>query len=342
MAKLTLTDVASGYDSATTVAANNALVEAAVENTLSRDGTAPNTMSADLDLNSNKVTNVTDGTNAQDAVTKSQLDAVVAAAATQLGDITDVTITGASKGDILVFNGTAWVDLTVGTDDQKLAADSTEATGLKWVTLAGGGALDNLVEDLSPQLGGDLVLNGSDITGTGGITITGNVGITGAITATSYGGITEANLVDKSATETISGVWTYSGGITMNGVDISMADNKISRPVLDDYGVENNAITSTSNAITADLATGNSFTHTLTENTTFTLSNPPATGTYGECIIKIIQDSTTRTVAWPASVKWPGGTAPVISTASGAVDIIVLKTWDGGTTWYGNFSQTFS
>jgi hypothetical protein len=31
-----------------------------------------------------------------------------------------------------------------------------------------------------------------------------------AITATSYGGITEANLVDKSATESISGTWTFT------------------------------------------------------------------------------------------------------------------------------------
>ena len=35
----------------------------------------------------------------------------------------------------------------------------------------------------------------------------------GALTAVSYGGIVEANLVDKSTTETISGVWTHSDHI---------------------------------------------------------------------------------------------------------------------------------
>lgn len=35
-----------------------------------------------------------------------------------------------------------------------------------------------------------------------------------AITATSYGGITEANLVDLSATETITGTWTLDGVVT--------------------------------------------------------------------------------------------------------------------------------
>jgi len=38
----------------------------------------------------------------------------------------------------------------------------------------------------------------------------------GTITATSYGGITEANLLDKAATETISGVFSFSAGPVMD------------------------------------------------------------------------------------------------------------------------------
>ena len=74
MAKLTLTDIAAGYVLVTTFNANNTLIETALENTLSRDGTSPNTMSANLDMNSNKVVNLTDGTNNQDAVTVLQLN----------------------------------------------------------------------------------------------------------------------------------------------------------------------------------------------------------------------------------------------------------------------------
>lgn len=51
MAKLVLTDITSGYASTTATNANNALIEAALENTLSLDGTAPNQMQANLDLN---------------------------------------------------------------------------------------------------------------------------------------------------------------------------------------------------------------------------------------------------------------------------------------------------
>ena len=58
MAKLTLTDILGQYASTTELNNNFALIEAALENTLSRDGTSPNTMSADLDLNSNRITNL--------------------------------------------------------------------------------------------------------------------------------------------------------------------------------------------------------------------------------------------------------------------------------------------
>lgn len=58
MAKLTLNDVTSGYASTTLVNANNTLTETALENTLSRDGTGPNQMEANLDMNGNNVLNI--------------------------------------------------------------------------------------------------------------------------------------------------------------------------------------------------------------------------------------------------------------------------------------------
>ena len=95
------------------------------------------------------------------------------------------------------------------------------------------------------------------------------------------------------------------------------------------------AVTSTSNATTIDCRAGNVFSHTLTENTTFTFSHPPATGTAYGFTLNLVQDSTARTVTWPASVDWAGATAPTISTGSGEVDVFVFFTHDGGTTWYG-------
>ena len=79
MAKLThtnLTQLSSNETSAVnTINANGALTEAAIENTISRDGTAPNTMSASIDMNSNKILNVAAGTASADGVNLAQLTA---------------------------------------------------------------------------------------------------------------------------------------------------------------------------------------------------------------------------------------------------------------------------
>lgn len=58
MAKITLVDPAN-FNSTTLaqIASNHNLIEAAVENTLSRNGTSPNQMEADLDLNNNDILN---------------------------------------------------------------------------------------------------------------------------------------------------------------------------------------------------------------------------------------------------------------------------------------------
>lgn len=67
MAKLTLDDISSGYLSTVKYNSNNALTEAALENTLSRDGTSPNGMDAALDMNTHKIINLEAPAAANDA-----------------------------------------------------------------------------------------------------------------------------------------------------------------------------------------------------------------------------------------------------------------------------------
>jgi len=97
------------------------------------------------------------------------------------------------------------------------------------------------------------------------------------------------------------------------------------------------AVTSTTNATTVNCEAGNTFSHTLTENTTFTFSNPPATGTGYTMSIEIIQDAGASgyTVTWPTTIDWPSGTAPTLTDTASAVDVFVFTTRDGGTNWYG-------
>ena len=94
-------------------------------------------------------------------------------------------------------------------------------------------------------------------------------------------------------------------------------------------------VTSSSGTATIDCRTATVFSITLSENTTFAFSSPPSSGTAYGFTLKLVQDSTARTVTWPASVKWALGDAPTVSVGSGDVDIFVFLTHDAGTTWYG-------
>ena len=98
---------------------------------------------------------------------------------------------------------------------------------------------------------------------------------------------------------------------------------------------ESTAITSSSNAATINLRDGDNFTHTLSENVTYTFSNPAASGKVSIFSLKVTQDSTARSITWPTSVDWASATAPTLTTTSGGVDVFVFATYDGGTTYYG-------
>jgi hypothetical protein len=103
------------------------------------------------------------------------------------------------------------------------------------------------------------------------------------------------------------------------------------------YNETYSAVTSTTNATTVNCETGNTFSHTLTESTTFTFSNPPATGTGYTMTLEIVQDAGASgyIVTWPTSVDFPAATAPTLTATASAVDVFVFTTRDGGTNWYG-------
>ena len=119
---------------------------------------------------------------------------------------------------------------------------------------------------------------------------------------------------------------TYTGDVDITG-----------ELIVDSYNETYGAVTSSSNATTVNCEAGNAFSHTLTENTTFTFSNPPASGTAFSFSLEIIQDGSASgfTVTWPAAVDWPAATAPTLTATASAKDVFVFYTRDGGTNWYG-------
>lgn len=123
--------------------------------------------------------------------------------------------------------------------------------------------------------------------------------------------------------------------LAMTAGTINMADGTISRPVIEDYGETINAIGSaSSDGFGIDLESGNIVTLTLasTQTSTATFSNPPASGTAGSFTL-IGTNLGSQTINWPASVDWPGGTAPTLTAAG--IDVLTFFTLDGGTIWYG-------
>jgi len=145
------------------------------------------------------------------------------------------------------------------------------------------------------------------------------------------------NFLKLGRVNTIAAVQTHTAAV-------QLSDNELRRPLLLDFAIKHNAVSSVSGTLTLDLSTGNSFVTTLDENTTIVISNPPATGNYGQFAIKIIQDGAggAYTVTWPAAVKWPSGTAPVITVTNNAIDEVTLRTIDAGAEWRGSFSQAFA
>lgn len=126
-----------------------------------------------------------------------------------------------------------------------------------------------------------------------------------------------------SATQTFSVQSVHTGGIDSNGtIDL-------------DGSLEiDGAYKQTAEAVSAldiDLSTGNYFTKTINANSTFTFSNPPASGTVGSFTLELTH--TSGTVTWPTSVKFNADTAPTLTT--GKTHLFFFVTDDGGTRYRG-------
>lgn len=120
---------------------------------------------------------------------------------------------------------------------------------------------------------------------------------------------------------------TYTGDVDVTG-----------ELLVDSYNETYVEVFSSNNSVTIDCELGNSFAHTLIENTTIDFNNPPTSGVAYTLSVEVIQDANNSgyTVTWGANnVIWPGATAPTLTSEADAIDVFVLNTRDGGNTWYG-------
>lgn len=103
-----------------------------------------------------------------------------------------------------------------------------------------------------------------------------------------------------------------------------------------------NAVTWSATAMTIDCSLSNVFRTVFLGNVTTapTLSNPADGQTINWFIT---QDGTgSRTMTWPTSFKWPGGTAGALSTAANAVDLLVATYRSDTGFWYATIAKAFA
>ena len=308
-------------------------------------------VTGDTTLTGNLVANgnITLGNAATDTVT------VTADVASNLipsaDDTHDLGASGSEWKD-LYLDGTAYID-----------TGSIDTANVGTLAVSGNGTIT-----------GDLTVDGT-FTATGGVTATSAATLSTARTISLGGDVTGSASFDGSADITITAVIADdSHNHTIANVDGLQAALDAKAATLSDLGVSASAtelnyndittlgtseaskvVTADANGVvtfdngtitestalgtganvTINLQDGDNFTHTLTENVTYTFSNPAASGKVSMFSLKVIQDSTARSITWPTSVDWTSATAPTLTTTSGGVDVFVFATYDGGTTYYG-------
>ena len=222
--------------------------------------------------------------------------AAVTPGASAINDLTDVdTATDPpATDDVLAWDGTLWTPAA-------LTAADTGAIPASLID-AKGDVIVGTAADTAARLA----------VGSDGQVLTADSGEAGGVKwAAAAGGVTSVN--------------GDTGTVVLDAADVgALSDSGGGKDAVSSLG----ALTGT---VSIDLANGNSFYGTLSGNTTFTMTGF-TTGRECQFVLSVTQDSTPRSVTWPAAVKWPFGSVPAISTGSGSRDLFVFRSRDGGTT----------
>lgn len=245
MPKLTLTDLASLANQTSainTLNNNNTAVETALENTLSRDGTSPNAMGADFDMNGYQILNLPEAVDATDPIRLGDLG-------DQVGELVDDYISTnpdlegppGADGRSFIFRGT-YSGATAYIVDDVVTNQSSS-----WI------AIQNTTGNAPPTLPTTsntwwqaLAIKGTDGVGTGDVSAASNfsndnrlIRSDGTTKGVQASGITVDDSNNVSGVGTIgSGAITSSGLITGTTFDVSNTDTTLSRSAAGRLAVE--------------------------------------------------------------------------------------------------------
>jgi hypothetical protein len=135
------------------------------------------------------------------------------------------------------------------------------------------------------------------------------------------------------------GAVAKDGSIAMTGA-LQMGDQNITGAKTITFGSAPDSQTYSSGTLTVDFSAGQKHTVTLNASpSTIVFTAPAGIGNF-MLVIKQGTPNTNTMTGWPATVKWPGGTAPTITTGASKVDVLSFY-WDG-TNYWGQFAQNFT
>ena len=300
--------------------------------------------------------------NAGDYIIASASDVgIVALYSTYEGSATPVTVGFTGRGawssvatyainDVVVYNSISYLSLQASTTQTPNTATSY------WMMLSvrgdagptgptgpqGPQGVTGLTGPQGPQ--GDIGVTGPQgpqgdigVTGpTGPQGPQGNIGVTGP--QGPQGDIGPQGPQGASGPQGPSGVTGPSGPQGPSGASevlltntATITNKTIEAGVFTNGYTEENVVANTASAYTIDLSNGSLQILTLTGNCTFTFP----TATSGKSFMLLLkQDATgSRTVTWPAAVKWPASTAPTITSTASKADKYIFTA--DGTYWYG-------
>ena len=194
-----------------------------------------------------------------------------------------------------------WADTNTGLLKIRNSADSA------WVTVGTLASANLGLLSTTTAASTYLALAGGTVTGALEIGTAGSLVFEGA---TADGFETTLAVTDPTADRTLT---LPNATSTLAGLAITQSFTKAQRGTITSFS-------SSSGTATPDFAAANNFSITLSENTT--LANPSNLTAGQSGVIFITQDSTARTLAFGSYWDFSDGTAPTVSTGSGAVDAL--------------------
>ena len=256
-----------------------------------------------------------------------------------LGAINTSHIGSSAPGSIA--QGTIWIDTSAGATGWvlklydgaghiSLGTINSTANTVDWTDSV---VTTELANDSSPQLGGDLDINGNDITSASNADVDINPHGTGNVVLktdlVSVGGGSEIGHISSNGAYDLkldTNSSTNSGSIVItdgaNG-DIDITTNGTGAIKFNDLAyIPQQALTSSSNAVAWDAQAKPNAYHLTTENTTFSAPSNPVEGAF---ICLELNFDGAHTIGWNTVFEFSASTEPTETATNGKTDIHVFR-----------------